>query len=202
MPASRPGLPCDPDRLNPIVAVAARRRALLTFLEIAASGLCPRFLQRHAVGGWKDRPAVLRSRSVTCGPTIVWSAGVTVSREDLNKMLTGRTSCLVIAIRSRRDHLYQQADQAQLRNHPPQYPRDVVPDISRSSEPSDGLYLWSYHSPSTKGRERALLSAIVRITIHAPGARVAGFCVVVERRLSAGQRLRISSGGRWRAVGV
>ena len=80
----------DPDRVNPEDALVAALSSchMLTFLAIAAKRKAPLesytddavgFLEKNEAG----RLAITR---VTLRPKIVWSAGVTVSREDLEKM--------------------------------------------------------------------------------------------------------------------
>ena len=80
----------DPDRLNPEDALVAALSSchMLTFLAIAAKRKAP--LESYtddAVGILeKNEAGRLAITRVTLRPKIVWSAGVTVSSEDLEKM--------------------------------------------------------------------------------------------------------------------
>jgi organic hydroperoxide reductase OsmC/OhrA len=80
----------DPDRVNPEEALVAALSSchMLTFLAIAAKRKLPLdSYSDNAVGLMeKNGAGRLAITRVTLRPKIVWSAGVTVSREDLDKM--------------------------------------------------------------------------------------------------------------------
>ena len=80
----------DPDRVNPEEAFVAALSSchMLTFLAIAAKRKFPLdSYSDDAVGIMeKNEAGRLAITRVTLRPKIVWSGGVTVSREDLDKM--------------------------------------------------------------------------------------------------------------------
>ena len=80
----------DPDRVNPEEALVAALSSchMLTFLAIAAKRKLPLdSYSDDAVGCMeKNEAGPLAITRVTLRPKIVWSAGVTVSRADLEKM--------------------------------------------------------------------------------------------------------------------
>ena len=80
----------DPDRVNPEEALVAALSSchMLTFLAVAAKRKLPLDSYSDNAVGWmeKNEAGRLAITRVTLRPKIVWSAGVTVSREDLDKM--------------------------------------------------------------------------------------------------------------------
>jgi len=80
----------DPDRVNPEEALVAALSSchMLTFLAVAAKRKLPLDSYSDNAVGWmeKNDAGRLAITRVTLRPKIVWSAGVTVSREDLDKM--------------------------------------------------------------------------------------------------------------------
>jgi organic hydroperoxide reductase OsmC/OhrA len=80
----------DPDRVNPEEALVAALSSchMLTFLAIAAKRKLPLDSYSDNAVGWmeKNEAGRLAITRVTLRPKIVWSAGVTVTREDIDKM--------------------------------------------------------------------------------------------------------------------
>jgi len=80
----------DPDRVNPEEALVAALSAchMLTFLAVAAKRKLPLDSYSDDAVGWmeKNEEGRLAITRVTLRPKIVWSPGVTVSRDDLEKM--------------------------------------------------------------------------------------------------------------------
>lgn len=80
----------DPERVNPEEALVAALSSchMLTFLAIAAKRKLPLDSYSDDAVGWmeKNEAGRLAITRVTLRPKIVWSPGVTVSREDLDKM--------------------------------------------------------------------------------------------------------------------
>ena len=80
----------DPDRVNPEEALVAALSSchMLTFLAIAAKRKLPlESYSDDAVGFMeKNEAGRLAITRVTLRPKIAWSAGITVPREDLDKM--------------------------------------------------------------------------------------------------------------------
>ena len=80
----------DPDRVNPEEALVAALSSchMLTFLAIAAKRKLALDSYSDNAVGWmeKNEAGRLAITRVTLRPKIVWSTGVTVSPEDLDKM--------------------------------------------------------------------------------------------------------------------
>jgi organic hydroperoxide reductase OsmC/OhrA len=80
----------DPDRVNPEEALVAALSAchMLTFLAVAAKRKLPLDSYSDDAVGWmeKNEEGRLAITRVTLRPKIVWSPGVTVSTDDLEKM--------------------------------------------------------------------------------------------------------------------